>query len=93
MIKKKYIVQISKKFDKDYARLIRRGYDLEKLKKLMSLLITGETLPTAYKDHPLKNNLKGYRDAHIAPDWLLVYRYIEPDIIRFERTGTHSDLF
>lgn len=92
-VKKHYIGQTSAKFEKDYARLVRRGYDMPKLRTLMELLIKGEPLPTRYKDHPLRDNWKNFRDAHIAPDWLLVYRYVGEDTIRFERTGTHSDLF
>jgi mRNA interferase YafQ len=89
----KYIIQISTKFCKDYARLVRRGYDIDKLKTLMSLLVKGEPLSALYKDHPLRDNWKGYRDAHVSPDWLLIYCYVDDDTIRFERTGTHSDLF
>ncbi|MBX9487384.1 type II toxin-antitoxin system YafQ family toxin, partial [Yersinia enterocolitica] len=37
-------------------------------------------------------NYKGYRDAHIEPDWLIIYK-ITDDLLRFERTGSHSDLF
>jgi len=48
--------------------------------------------PPAYRDHPLKGNWGGYRDAHIEPDWLLIYR-ISRDELHLARTGTHSDLF
>ncbi|MBW1752042.1 MAG: type II toxin-antitoxin system YafQ family toxin [Deltaproteobacteria bacterium] len=36
--------------------------------------------------------LKGRRECHVEPDWLLIYKIIDSEII-FERTGTHSDLF
>jgi mRNA interferase YafQ len=49
-------------------------------------------LSPRYKDHPLRNNWSGYRDAHIEPDWILIYCTMD-DVVRFERTGTHSDLF
>ncbi|MGA1982490.1 MAG: type II toxin-antitoxin system YafQ family toxin [Acidobacteriaceae bacterium] len=49
-------------------------------------------LPRYYRDHPLKNNWSGYRDAHIEPDWVVIYCIIG-DVVRFERTGTHADLF
>jgi addiction module RelE/StbE family toxin len=39
-----------------------------------------------------QKQLVGYRDAHIEPDWLLIY-CIQEEAIRFERTGTHADLF
>jgi hypothetical protein len=34
----------------------------------------------------------GFRDLHIEPDWLLLYR-IEGDELQLAGTGTHSDLF
>ncbi|WP_332060847.1 type II toxin-antitoxin system YafQ family toxin [Bartonella sp. CB74] len=45
-----------------------------------------------FKDHPLKGNWCNFRDVHIEPDWILIYK-ISDDEIRFERTGNHSDLF
>jgi mRNA interferase YafQ len=58
----------------------------------LELLIGGEELPARYKDHPLKGNWKGYRDAPIEPDWLLIYR-VAGDEIHLARTGSHADLF
>lgn len=46
----------------------------------------------SYKDHLLRGNWNGYRDAHIEPDWLLIYR-VSGDELQFARTGTHADLF
>ncbi|MCB9943496.1 MAG: type II toxin-antitoxin system YafQ family toxin [Geminicoccaceae bacterium] len=45
-----------------------------KLRALLLLLIEGATLPERYRDHALKGDWSGYRDAHIGPDWLLIYR-------------------
>lgn len=65
---------------------------MDKLKILLGLLIDEKPLPAAYLDHPLKGGLSGFRDAHIEPDWLLLYK-IEGNVVRFERTGRHADLF
>ena len=81
-------------FKKDVKLAGRRGKDLEKLKAVLELLIAGEHLPAHYKDHPLRGNFAGSRDCHIEPDWLLIYTLTENGgHVRFERTGTHSDLF
>lgn len=40
----------------------------------------------------LKGDWKGWRDLHIEPDWLLLYR-IDGDTLELVRTGTHADLF
>ena len=56
------------------------------------LLIERKPLSSLYRDHALKGNWNGYRDAHIEPDWLLIYR-IKGDELHLARTGTHADLF
>jgi mRNA interferase YafQ len=81
-------------FKKDVKLAGRRGKDLAKLKAVIDLLIDGDVLSAQYKDHPLRGNFAGSRDCHIEPDWVLIYTVTENDShVRFERTGTHGDLF
>lgn len=82
----------SGRFKKDVKLAEKRQKDLGKLKELMLLLAAGAPLPASYRDHPLKGEWAGFRDAHVEPDWLLIYRIADDQII-FERTGRHSDLF
>ena len=82
----------SSQFQRDVKRLQKRGKDLEKLKKLIELLLPGQLLPAQYKDHPLKLNWAGYRDAHVEPDWVLIYS-ATAEKVHLERTGTHEELF
>lgn len=84
--------EYSGQFKRDVERVKKRGKDLEKFKTLAQLLIAQKPLPAKYRDHPLKGEWKHWRDAHIEPDWVLIYRLGE-DAVRFERTGTHADLF
>ena len=49
-------------------------------------------LPPKYLDHPLYGQYLSYRECHIQPDWILVYRYYENEL-RLHRTGTHADIF
>ena len=58
----------------------------------MDLLIDGKPLPGHYRDHPLRGEFAGSRDCHVEPDWILIYT-IDGNLVRFERTGTHADLF
>lgn len=83
---------VSKAFRRDVKRSERRGKDMSKLRDLLTLLIERKTLPARYKDHSLKGNWNGYRDAHIEPDWLLIYRVVG-DELQLARAGTHADLF
>jgi mRNA interferase YafQ len=58
----------------------------------MLMLINEEPLPSRNRDYSLTGDYKGFRDCHIEPDWLLIYKIDGADIF-FERTGTHSDIF
>jgi mRNA interferase YafQ len=81
-------------FKKDVKRAGKRGKDLAELKAVLDLLIEGTPLPSAYRDHPLRGEFAGSRDCHIQPDWILIYTLTEREThVRFERCGTHSDLF
>jgi len=51
-----------------------------------------EPLESKNKDHNLSGNYAGFRECHISPDWLLIYRYCDK-YLELYRTGTHSDLF
>jgi mRNA interferase YafQ len=81
------------RFEKDTTRLKKRGYETSKLREVILRLAQGEILEKNYRDHPLKGNYKGFRECHLAPDWLLIYRWIGDDELEMARTGTHSDLF
>ncbi len=79
-------------FKRDVKRMESRGKKLIKLRAVLELLMEEKPLPAELKDHPLRGEFVGSRDCHIEPDWVLIYT-IEGNHVRFERTGTHSDLF
>jgi len=79
-------------FKRDLKKLQQRGYDMQKLKVVITLLLQEEPLPQQYRDHALKGVWKHHRDLHVAPDWLLIYKIVGSDCI-FSRTGTHADIF
>lgn len=82
----------SSQFKKDVKRMERRGKDLAKLRRVLDLLIEEEEIPAELKDHPLRGEFAGSRDCHVEPDWVLIYA-LDAEHVRFERTGSHSDLF
>lgn len=87
-------VRFLKSFEKDYKRIKKRGCDVAKLQHIIEMLRNCQPLPEKNNDHALSGNYIGYRECHIEPDWLLIYK-IEKDILllTLTRTGTHSDLF
>ena len=84
----------TKQFKKDLKRIAKDSTkDLNKLNKIVNLLAEQKQLPKEHKDHQLKGKLRNYRECHIDPDWLLIYR-AQNDILVLSlvRTGSHSDL-
>lgn len=79
-------------FKRDVKRAEKRGKDMTALRTVLRLLLAGEPIPVIYKDHPLKGNWKHYRDLHIEPDWLLIYKADETNLW-LVKTGTHADIF
>ena len=77
---------------KDLKLAQRRGYDLKKLAAVLDLLRLDKPLPASNRDHALKGRWENYRDCHIAPDWVLIYRD-HGDELELVRMGTHADLF
>lgn len=82
----------SNSFKRDLKRLKRGNFDFAKLHEVILKLVRQEKLEAKYQDHLLIGNWKGYRECHIAPNWLLIYR-VEGNILQLARTGSHSELF
>ena len=79
-------------FKRDVKLAQKRGKEMSKLRTVIELLLAAEPFPRELGDHPLKGEWQPSRDLHIEPDWVLIYR-VDGDTVRFERTGTHADLF
>lgn len=89
-----YEVVLSNRFRKDLKLAAKRGCDLALLNGIVDRLAQGETLPAKHRDHSLTGDYIGFRECHIQPDWLLIYRTEEEALMLFlMRTGTHADLF
>lgn len=89
-----YNLFLSNKFKKDTKRIQKRGFDMEVLKTAINELeITGK-LSKYYKPHKLSGKYSGFWEAHLKPDWLIIWKvYTDEKEIWLTRTGTHSDLF
>lgn len=90
----KYEIQPTNRFKKDLKLCKSRGYDINLITDIIKRLSNGDKLEEKYKDHDLSGNWSGYRECHIQPDWLLIYKIDGNELILYlTRTGTHSDLF
>lgn len=90
----KRTIEYTAQFRRDYKRARKRGLNLELMKSAVAILADDVPLPERMRDHPLTGQYRGYRECHIQPDWLLVYRKADDRLLLvLHRTGTHSDLF
>ena len=89
-------IATTSKYRKDWELAKRRNLPIEELNDVIYKLANDIPLPKEKKDHALQGNYVDYRECHIKPDWLLIYRKTdnnELQILELVRTGTHSDLF
>lgn len=89
-------VDRSSAFKRDYKREARglHGATLDGvLKPILFALACDQPLDAKYRDHDLSGEWAGYRECHIKPDLLLIYRKSNTDAIRLARLGSHSELF
>lgn len=89
-----YQIRRSTKFRKDVKRCKKQNKDMDKFKKIHELLSKGKKLPIKNQDHNLGGDWNGFRECHIEPDWLLIYRKDnKKKILEYARMGSHADLF
>ena len=70
----------------------KRFFILKNFSPASKLLLPKKELPEKYRDHALTGNFKGYRDCHVKPDLVLVYK-LHDDEIELHHLKTHSELF
>ena len=85
-------LRYSSRFKRDVKVCMKRRYDLTLLQEVIDTLRIPDVLPPKNVDHRLTGDRSGYRECHVAPDWLLIYRQEETELLLY-RTGTHADLF
>ncbi|MDR0822356.1 MAG: type II toxin-antitoxin system YafQ family toxin [Endomicrobium sp.] len=74
------------------VKKIRDRKILDELKIVLTFLIDGEELPLKYQLHSLKGKFKDYRDCHITPDTILLFRVVENTLYLY-KIGNHNTLF
>ena len=82
----------SSRFKRDLRQCAKRQLDLTRLQTVIDTLRMPAALPAQNRDHDLTGNYSGFRECHVSPDWLLIYR-VDGNALLLARTGSHSDLF
>ena len=95
-VKTKYKIKISNEFKASYKKIKKQNKDINKLIYVINKLANKEQLETKYRDHALYSDkrFKNCRDCHIEPDWVLIYKYIDDELILLlVNMGSHSEVF
>lgn len=83
-------------FKRDHRRE-KKGQLGQRLDELLAAVVTplanDAPLPEARADHPLGGEWKGYRECHVRPDLLLIYRKPDPATLQLARLGSHAEIF
>jgi len=88
-----YCLEYSTQFKKDFKKITKRPIpDIVEVGRIISILQREEALEARHVDHPLAGNWQGFRDCHIMPDLVLIYR-VRGDVLQLARIGSHSELF
>jgi mRNA interferase YafQ len=83
------------RFKKDYKRASKGRFatTLDRdLVAIVRLLVADQPLPKACRDHPMAGNWSNFRDCHLKPDLVLIYRKSDPETLELIRLGSHSEL-
>jgi len=96
-------IERSTEFKKDYKRE-KKGQHRKTVEAdllvLLNILANDLPIPANYVDHPLKGNWRSFRDCHLYPDLVLIYKKVDneedegvPGVLKLARFGSHSELF
>jgi mRNA interferase YafQ len=89
-------VEYTSAFRRDFKRE-KRGQHRHEVDSLLlntvALLSEDQILPEKYRDHGLSGEWRDFRECHLKPDLLLIYRRPDPGVLQLVRLGSHSELF
>jgi mRNA interferase YafQ len=89
-------IERSTAFKRDYKRESKGRWRTtldEDLRQVLSALVADAPLEVRYRDHDLIGDWLGYRDCHIKPDLVLIYRKPDSETLLLARLGSHSEVF
>ena len=89
-----YTIITTNRFEKELKLCKKRGYNMELIQKVISILSNTGKLPEKYKPHKLSGNYENCWECHIKGDWLLIWMQNDQELtLLFTNTGSHSDVF
>lgn len=90
-------IEYAGQFKKDFKRVLKQPEHRDDvgdlLQDVVGFLVEDLLLPAEFKDHPLTGAWRGYRDCHLKPDLVLIYKQTDDGLLRLARIGSHAQLF
>lgn len=84
--------KFSTRFKKDLKRYEDKKEVIKEFNEVLKLLLSRKKLPEKYRDHDLSGNYVNYKECHVKPDVLLIYK-IDEQLLYLHRIGSHSELY
>ena len=88
-------IERTTRFKRDYKREAKGRHRASldaTLTVVLGSLMNDVGLGARYRDHPLGGAWTGFRDCHIKPDLVLIYRKPDEETLELVRMGSHSEL-
>lgn len=89
---KALMIRPTSQYKRDLKKAIKQGKNLTLLDHIIAQLQHNHTLPIKHRDHFLGGHWHGHRECHLTPDWLLIYKMTEYELL-LVRMGLHAELF
>lgn len=70
----RYSIDLTPGFKKDFNLVQKQNKGTSTITKIIERIADGERLETQFRDHNLKGDYKNYRECHIKPNLLLIYK-------------------
>lgn len=87
-------IEAAQRFKKDFKREVKSDPRVNNLlSDILNLLVSDTPLPSKLRDHGLSGEWRGFRDCHVKPDLVLIYKKVNDDVLKLVRLGSHSELF
>jgi mRNA interferase YafQ len=88
-------IERTSQFKRDYKRESKGRHRVAldaDLRLVLTALIGDQPLAARHRDHALTGDWRDYRDCHVRPDLVLIYRKPDEETLQLVRLGSHSEL-
>ncbi|MEA3291351.1 MAG: type II toxin-antitoxin system YafQ family toxin [Pseudomonadota bacterium] len=88
-------IERTSQFKRDYRRVTKGLYRTtldQDFRTVIEALSNDRPLAEKYRDHALVGDRKDFRDCHVKPNLILIYRKLDSDTLQLVRLGSHGEL-